>query len=128
MFFQIEKLDESNYASLSVQMSVLVNFDMRRLVCGLRNQVKETKTGFNVIRKDCERANRGDIAFMEHNTVKYRLIDGDIDRRVLAKLFSQAMSSSKYLMHIYSYPQNNNKSANMDNVIGCIFLTHMFHT
>ena len=37
--------------------------------------------GFNVLRKDRERDNGGGLAFILHNTVQYRLIDGDIDRR-----------------------------------------------
>ncbi|XP_069961970.1 uncharacterized protein [Bactrocera oleae] len=37
--------------------------------------------GFNVLRKDRERDNGGGLAFILHNIVQYRLIDGDIDHR-----------------------------------------------
>ncbi|XP_069962582.1 uncharacterized protein, partial [Bactrocera oleae] len=37
--------------------------------------------GFNVLRKDREQDNGVGLAFILHNTVQYRLIDDDIDRR-----------------------------------------------
>lgn len=54
------------------------------------NEVQETKlnsrsdllryAGFNVNGKDLDRNNGGGPAFILHNTVQYRLIDGDINR------------------------------------------------
>ncbi|XP_054088729.1 uncharacterized protein LOC128922414 [Zeugodacus cucurbitae] len=38
--------------------------------------------GFNVLRKDRERDSGGGLAFILHKTMQYRLIEGDIDRRV----------------------------------------------